>query len=213
MVTPPSPPVDFPLHGLDDSWQGDRCLAFFDAKVGDPTWGVRLVHQDPAGDAYVGVASLPRERDDRVFADTVADRLTEVAHYGTHWLINLTLPEMTVPRRDGFLRALVGHSLHHAVSHARWPEVTWSVDGTQVPAAAWRFAGGWTAFTDALPDTYLVVVGLGREPDGLALAVVEDATPYGFDLTAPLRLSDTHDRGPLSRPDQFHADHTALITG
>jgi len=59
-----------------------------------------------------------------------------------------------------------------------------------VPASVWRFAGGWTSFTDGLPDVYLVVVGFGVAPDGLRFVAISDSARYGFDVAAPLRPSD-----------------------
>jgi hypothetical protein len=64
------------------------------------------------------------------------------------------------------------------------------VDGAAVEAAVWEYAGGWTAFTDAVPGVYLVAAGLGGlGPHRLGFGTVTDAGPYGFDLAAPLDLS------------------------
>jgi hypothetical protein len=215
-----SPPVDFPLYGLDDSWPGPRWLEFVDGRIGEPTWGIRLGHQRPAADAYLGVAALPRTRYDHQCVSPGADRLGEVAFYGTHWLINITLPEPHVPRPDGFLRSLVAHETDQATRHAQWPEVTWSVDEHPIPASVWRFAGGWTAFTDGLPDSYLIAAGFGTGPDGLRFTTITDSARYGFDSTAPLRLADltrARDRnGPdvhaRVNTDHFHADQLTLMS-
>ena len=53
-------------------------------------------------------------------------------------------------------------------------------------ARTWRFAGGWAAVTDAVPDVYLAVIGLGADPDGLSLAMLQDGSAYHFDLNQPL---------------------------
>src|SRR6202012_5410970 len=38
----PSPPVDFPLYGLDASWAGSRWLELFGEAIGDPVHWVAL---------------------------------------------------------------------------------------------------------------------------------------------------------------------------
>ncbi|HEX5120443.1 MAG TPA: hypothetical protein VFW65_35120 [Pseudonocardiaceae bacterium] len=203
-----SPPVDFPLYGLD-RWGGPRWLETYDGQLGKPTWGVRLGHQRGT-DTYVGVATLPRERFDRLCG---ADR-REVAMFGTFWLINLTLPDGRLPRPDGFVRDLVDLSRNAAGRHAHWPRVRWSIG----EAAIWRFAGGWTGFA-VLADVYVVVAAFGVQPAGLGFAVVSDGTPYGFDLAGRLRTTDlpaARERtGPaepaLLNNDAWHADHAALL--
>jgi hypothetical protein len=207
-MNPASPPVDFPLYGLD-AWDGPRWLETFDGELGTPTWAVRLGHQRGT-DTYVGVATLPRERYDRLCG---ADR-SEVALFGTFWLINLTLPDPGLPRPDGFLRDLVSLSEVAGTRHADWPQVRWSVG----EASVWRFAGGWTGFA-VLDDVYVVVAAFGLEPNGLRFAVVPDGAPYGFDLAAPLRTTDlpaARERtGPAAparlNTDAWHADHGALL--
>ena len=64
------------------------------------------------------------------------------------------------------------------------------VDGVLVQASVWRFAGGWTAFTDAAAGVYLIVVGAGpgTGPEDLSFAALRDASAYHFNLQGPLSL-------------------------
>jgi len=41
----PSPPVTFPVYGLDGSWSGSRWLDGFGDRIGDDVRSVRLAHQ------------------------------------------------------------------------------------------------------------------------------------------------------------------------
>ena len=49
---------------------------------------------------------------------------------------------------------------------------------------------------------YLVAVGFGVGPDGLTLATIRDSGPYGFGLTAPLRLSSLVRARDLTGPPE-----------
>lgn len=90
-----------------------------------------------------------------------------------------------------------GRSLIHVTTYVRrtkrlraWPVASWRVDGVSVLVPSWRFAGGWTAFTDAAAGVYLSVVGIGprTDPEGLSVAALRDGSAYHFDLHAPLSL-------------------------
>jgi hypothetical protein len=217
-VEPTSPPVDFTLYGLAESWAGFRWLEFFDGQLGAPTCGVRLGHQADSADSYVGVATMPRDRYDRLCV-AGGDRLSEVAFYGVWWLINLTLPDHHIERPDGLAKVLLDFATPQSALHAQWPTVPWSVGDTRVSASVWRFAGGWTAFTDELADEYIAAVGFGVQPEGLGFAPVGDGARYGFDLAAPLRPSDLAVAGDRTGPpetilvnaDGWHADQVAVL--
>jgi hypothetical protein len=60
------------------------------------------------------------------------------------------------------------------------------VDGAAVTARVWWFAGGWAAVSDAVEGVYLTAVGVGTEPDGLSLAVLQDGSACHFDLDQSL---------------------------
>jgi hypothetical protein len=86
------------------------------------------------------------------------------------------------------LRALADLSAEAANAYSAWASTDWQVDGRPVQAPVWRFAGGWTGFTEAAAGVYLMVVGTGpgTEPDGLSFAPLRDGSSYHFDLRDPL---------------------------
>jgi hypothetical protein len=65
------------------------------------------------------------------------------------------------------------------------------VDDEAVLVPAWRFAGGWTAFTDAAAGVYVSVVGAGPGPgpEDLAFAALRDGRAHHFDLGGPLSIA------------------------
>ncbi|MGH3094734.1 MAG: hypothetical protein ACRDMV_01880 [Streptosporangiales bacterium] len=115
----------------------------------------------------------------------------------------MTLPALSVSRPDGLVSGLVDHAQHAAEQYARWPMADWRVDGADVPARVWRFADGWAAIIDVLPDVYLAAAGVGTPVDGIAVATVHDATPYGFDLREPLSMQALR-RSESTRPEGAH---------
>ncbi|HEX3786175.1 MAG TPA: hypothetical protein VHX38_41555 [Pseudonocardiaceae bacterium] len=210
---PDSPPIDFAVYGLRASWPVARWFEFFDVRYGDAAWGARFGHQAPGGvdSSYVCVATLPRQRFDQLCVGPHRDRVAEVAAYGGFMLINMTLPDPAVPQLPGLNSMLVKHADSLAEDHARWPSMSWVVGERPVRAAGWRFAGGWTAFCDDLPEVYLLATGWGVEPDGLAFDVIEDGTPYGVDLAAPLTTRTLPLAWTLAGPSMHscpnHADY------
>jgi hypothetical protein len=192
------PPAGFPVYGLVSALSGPRWLELFgDPPDGSPTW-VSLNHLSEDGLSLVNVTThLHRvegnPRGYRVPTDEQAAEqgrspLQSVAEQGTNGLIGRTLPVRRQPRPPGFLRALVDRQAEAASAYASWPTADWLVDGIPVKAPVWRFAGGWTAFTDAAVGVYLVVVGigLGAEPEGLSFAPLRDGRSYHFNLAEPL---------------------------
>lgn len=144
--------------------------------------------------------------------------MVDVAGYACTALINITIPAHSQSLPDGFLRALSHLSEEQSAQCAQWPLIRWKVDGTAVPARAWRFAGGWAAVSDAVGSVYLAAVGMGTEPDGLSLAVIPDGDAYHFDLNQPLhpdtlsaglKRDGGYERRYLRRTE-FHADHDQL---
>lgn len=221
-AVPDSPPIDFAVYGLSASWPAFRWFEFFDGELGRPTHGVRLGHQaaDRVDSPYLSVATLPRERFDQVCVAPRPDRdrRAELAEYAAFQLISLTFPGPDVPQVAGMTPLLVAHSERAAADNDQWPATTWAVDGQPVQVATWRFAGGWAAFCDDLPDVYLTAAGCGMEPTGLELGVVEDGAPYGIDLTAPLTINalslarQTVGPSSHSSPNDagYHPDQLAL---
>jgi hypothetical protein len=219
---PSSPPVDFPLYGLDGSWTGPRWLDSFGYAIGDPAHWVSLAHQSLDGASLVFVLSFSRPRTDAREGLSGQPPLPRVAFDAAVVLVNVTLPVLTVARPDGMLRALPGHADARSRQCAQWPTVRWSVDGAAVAAHVWRFAGGWAAVSDAAPGAYLAAVGVGAEPDDLSLARLPDAGAYHFDLAEPLhprvrpasaRAAGVELEGePSWRCRDWHADQLRLLS-
>lgn len=214
-----SPPVDFPFYGLDAAWQGPRWLDFFEGLDGEPPWALWLGHRLPDGSGGVRVGTLPRQRYDEALSPRGGDRLAVVAFSAAFGLINLTLPDVSVPRPDGLINELVEHAENQAHCHEQWPRTIWDVGGVRASAATWGFAGGWAGFTDALPDAYVVAVGIGVTTAGLPLRQVPDGSEYDMDPDAPLDLAELG-RARREQPDHwvpppqrdhFHPDQLAFV--
>lgn len=216
---PPSPPVDFPVYGLDALWPGSRWLEMFGEAIGDPVHWVMLFHLSLGGESAVVVETFSRPRTDALVSASGVTPLQHVAHYAANTLINVTLPERSEPWPDGFLRALGNHAYEHSRQWPQWPLARWLVDGAVVAARVWRFAGGWVAVSDAVEGVYLAAVGAGTDPDGLSLAVLQDGSAYHFDLQQPLHvpvISASRERAggdalELHLRQDLHADQLRLL--
>lgn len=219
-VVRPSPPVDFALYGLDASWPGARWLETFGDAIGNPVHWVSLGHQSLDGALLIYVETLSRPHTDALVARSSQRPLQHVASYAAALLANVTLPVDTLPRPDGIYPALTGMTEELSDKYADWPPVRWHVDGTAVTAWMWRFAGGWMAVSDGAEAVYLAAVGIGTEPDGLALAELENGDAYHFDLDQPMHapvMVASHaaradgDAPPPRRRD-WHADQLRLMS-
>ncbi|MBO0833174.1 MAG: hypothetical protein J2P28_19180 [Actinobacteria bacterium] len=217
---PTSPPISFPVYGLDGLWPGARWLHSFGDQVGDaPRW-VELAHQSANGDSLIMVESYSRPVTDDLAARRAEPLLADVVSRAASVLINVTLPVQSTPRPDGCLRMLGAHVTEFAGQYAQWPTVGWRVDGAPVAARASWFASGWAAVSDAVAEVYLSVVGLGADPDGLSLTRLQDGAAYHFDLEQPLRAGVLpassgaaglqFEAPPWQRQD-WHADQLRLM--
>src|SRR5271170_5564497 len=65
---PTSPPVAFPVYGLDASWRGARWLNQFGDEIGDPPRWVTLAHEAAAGESLIMVSTYSRPATDAVAA-------------------------------------------------------------------------------------------------------------------------------------------------
>jgi hypothetical protein len=135
---PSSPPVDFPLYGLEASWPGSRWLELFGDAIGDPVNWVVLGHRSLNGESVIVVETFSQPRTDVLVSASGQPPLQHVAHYAANTLINVTLPVQSVPRPDGLLQALADYAYdyayEHSTQHAQWPLVRWLVDGAIVSA-------------------------------------------------------------------------------
>ncbi len=212
--------VDFQAYGLDEKFHGFRWVDFFEGLPGRPPWALWLGHRKPDTDGGVRVGTLPKQRYESVMCPNGKDPLAEVAFSGAFGVVNVTLPDSSVPRPDGLIPALVEHAEQQARRYADWPIVWWSIEGAEVRARVWRFAGGWAAFSTALDDVYLVAVGAGMEPQNLSFEPITDDSAYGIDLSAPLDLGELGRQKsvrpeawlPPPRRDGFHPDQLAFVS-
>jgi hypothetical protein len=215
-----SPPVAFPVYGLDASWPGARWLDGFGDRIGDPPRWVRLAHQTVDGQSLIMVNTYFRPPTDAQAARWERSRLPDVAFDAVHMLINVTLPAQSVARPDGFIPLLVEHATKVAGQHAQWPAVRWQVDAAAVAAPVCWFAGGWAAITDAADEVYLAAVGVGTGPEGLSLTQLQDGGAYHFDLAQPpkpgtMQASRQAAGVPFEAPEwesqSWHADQLRLM--
>jgi hypothetical protein len=227
------PPAGFPVYGLDSPFLGPRWLELFgDPPDGSPTW-VSLNHQSEDGRSLVNVTThLHRDKGTpRIFSVPTDEQAVEhgrspllsVAVQCTNGLIGRTIPVPLLTRPPGFLGALVDLQEEAASAYAAWPTADWRVGGVPAKAPVWRFAGGWTAFTDAVAGVYLVVVGVGpgTDPDGLSFAPLRDGSSYHFNVREPLSFDVVRAAAeaagvpegsdPPWQPQNWHPDQLQLI--
>ena len=219
---PASPAADFPVYGLDTSWPGGRWLDSFGDVIGEEVRWVRLAHQSLDTGSMIMVETHSRLLTDAHMRRSGEPPLRSVAFAASFVLVNLTLPANSVPRPEGLLNALVDHAFERSARYAEWLPVPWQVNGMTVTGRAWRFAGGWAAFTDDVPDVYLAAAGgPGTEPGGLAFTTLRDGSAYNFDLDQPLHprtivassaARAEGERPPLQRQD-WDSDQLRLISG
>jgi hypothetical protein len=109
-------------------------------------------------------------------------------------LINATMPRES-EQPDGYQGKVVDFASRQADTYAQWSDVTWRVDGHEVPARLFEWAGAWTGFTTAAPDVDLAVVGHGLDGRGLSLVELTDTSAYHFDHRSAIVLPDDAERG------------------
>jgi hypothetical protein len=215
-----SPPVAFPVYGLDASWPGARWLDGFGDAIGDPPRWVALAHQAVDGLSQIMVNTYSRPPTGAKAARWGQPTLQEIASDAAHILINVTLPAQSVGRPDGYIPLLVEHATKVAGQYARWPAVRWQVDAAAVAARVCRFAGGWAAITDAADEVYLVIVGVGAGPEDLSLTQFSDGSAYHFDLAGSLspqtmaasrRAAGVPFEAPAWESQSWHADQLGLM--
>jgi hypothetical protein len=119
--TATSPPVAFPVYGLDASWPGARWLDGFGDAIGDPPRWVALAHQAVDGRSLIMVNTYSRPPTDAKAARWGQSPLQEIAFDAAHTLINVTLPALSVARPDGYIPLLVEQATEVAGQCAQWP--------------------------------------------------------------------------------------------
>jgi hypothetical protein len=183
------PALDFPLYGLAD-WQGSCWLDVIEGEIGKPTCGVWLAHAGVASPSsrypWVRVATLPAARHAQLMKMPDEQPAEAVAFAALHFLINVTAPELTAEQREAYwpqARDMVQRDAHHI---SAWPDVVIRVDGRNLQAHSYRWAGTWLAFTTDLNEVALIVISAGVPPEKLALTRLGSGSAYHFDLEAPI---------------------------
>jgi hypothetical protein len=184
-----APWLDFRLYGLSEGWPQERWVELFEwhregmsPPCADSVW---LGHLGPQG-GMVLVRTFPRDRHDQQQVGPGGDALREIAWAGAFAQVNLCVAGVDHAHGGGLGGRMVDCADRAADAYRRWEPVLWTLGDRRLDAWAWRFGGGWTAFTAEVEGAYLVVHGFGVEPDGVALAPVEDAAVYGLALDAGL---------------------------
>jgi hypothetical protein len=107
-----------------------------------------------------------------------------------------------------------------ASQYDTWLEVTWSLDGTSVPARVFHWAGAWSGLA-LTPEVAVIVVANSVKPEGLALAQVRAGDDYHFDVNAPFEwpgFIEVSQEEVFQGSDDFwdrrwpyHVDHQELL--
>lgn len=188
------PALDFPLYGLAD-WHGSRWLDVVEGEIGKPTWGVWLAHGDTVSASapypWVRVATLPAARHAQLMTMPDEQPAEAVAFAALHVLINVTAPELTAAQRELYwprARDMVQRDAHDI---SAWPEVVIQVDGRDVRAHSYSWAGTWLALTTHMDGVALIVISAGVPPEKLALTRLGSGSDYHFDLKAPIDYPGT----------------------
>lgn len=183
------PVLDFPVYGLTEGPDGPRWLDGVEGRLGSPATGVWLGHGSTRRDSRRPWTQVGTFSGDR-FPGAGVDADQRIASSAVLAVVNATMPD-PVNRPDDYGHRLLDVASTRAASHTAWRQVSWVVDHRPVPASVLEWAGAWAAFTTALPEVDVVVIGFGVEPAGLALVEVRDASPYHFDLGRPIIFPDT----------------------
>ncbi len=135
-------------------------------------------------------------------------------------LVDATMPHPAA-RPDEFGHRLVDAATARAANRSKWQPFSWTVRDQAVAASVLRWAGAWAAFTTALPEVDIVMVGYGVEPTALTMTEVEDASEYHFDRRSPIIFPETVERSRAAAGIQYesvderwwpsHADHATTV--
>ena len=183
------PVLDFPVNGLSGGPDGPRWLDGVEGPLGSSATGVWLGHGSTRRDSrrpWAQVGTLRRDR----FPGARVDADQRIAARAVFAVVDATMPD-PANRPDDYAPRLLDVASTRAAGHTAWQQVSWTVDHRSVSASVLEWAGAWAAFTTALPEVDVVVIGFGVEPAGLALVEVRDASTYHFDLGRPITFPDT----------------------
>ncbi len=224
------PAVDFTIYGVEPSWPGRRAVdgvacSFRPGSPTDPPYGVWLGHRSEDGLGGLRVGTFRRDAMDRL-PDAGAPQggpLAAVAAVATSALVDITIPgpgaRADEPRTPDLIDRLVRHAHSSARHYADWPRENILLSGRTVAAKLWRFAGAWAGFADALPDAYIVVLGVNLDAAGLPIVPLAGTAQYGLDLAAPIDrrqlmvpgMDPPHTIVPRPNPTAYHPEQIQLL--
>jgi hypothetical protein len=146
----------------------------------------------------------------------------EVASTALWPLVGLCTPKLTEVQRLVWTGRVWAFIQQRAALYETWPQVTWSLESTPVPARVFHWSGAWAGFATT-SEVAIVVVAYSVDAEGLALEQVRNGHGYHFDINAPfdwpgfIQTSQAAafqgDDGSWERRWPRHVDHQDLLGG
>lgn len=211
------PPRVTPIGLAPVDWAQDRWFASFSGLVTEPATSIDLGYGNPSTkqrlivrteDLSPGQPPSPQRR-------TTAD---ELAFSAMHLLVN-AVGAGAPPLGTTYARRAIAMMDAEAPRHRHWPPATWEVNGSEIIAHIWEFAGAWVGFGFVDQDRGLIVAGHDISPERLIFHDVVSADGFGFDFTVahgtdeaapPAPPTAPAGHGPLALADTHHADQLVL---
>jgi hypothetical protein len=148
---------------------------------------IRLAHVSSDCRCGLVVSSLHKQRYNTFSDQQGIGRLTAVALDGIDTLMSLTLPTRS-KGGEGTQRHPIQRYRDQALVHSAWSQEHWRVGSMELVGRSWGSDDTWVAFTDSIPDVYVVLVGIRMNAAAIELDKLTDATRYGFELSAPITM-------------------------
>ena len=219
------PPIDFPVLGLDGSWEGPRWLESVDGVIGELAPRIWLAHGDRPGPVrgHPWILVATARPSGIPWADhpgMVLER--ELAWSGLYRLMHSVTPYLEDrDHRRRYARNFAPYLLTRASRCESWAPARWTIGTKTTTARFARLAGAWTGWAFELDKFAVTVVASGVSPHDIRLRRISSARPYHFDVRAPISYPQTLDTardqalGPRAaddpRPHRLHSDIRKLI--
>lgn len=197
------PVLDFPVYGLAGGPDGPRWLDGVVGRLGHPATAVWLGHGSTRRDPQRPWTQVGTFRRDRLPGSAV-DADQRIAFDAVFTLVDATMPN-PAGRPDDYGHRLVDAATARAASRTEWQLASWTVRDQAVAVTVMRWAGAWAAYTTALPQVDIVMVGFGVEPTGLTLSELGDASEYHFDRRSPIVFPETVERSRAAAGVRYEA--------